>query len=158
MGKEVVAAPPPSSGITWEDLEKRLLIIEPLELKEGLTTVHSKTPGDTTAVRSNVYARTSKTEWTEFEDTYVFPKVLQSQIRKAIGRVVVGRLVKDQARKQQGKNAPWVLADPTPADIKVAQEYLVSRSLQTAQDDAEDEGYDDDEDASAAGEDGEDAF
>jgi len=152
MGKQVVAAPPPSTGIKWEDYEGRLFLIEPLELVKGLTTVHSKVQGDTDAVRANVYVRASKTEWAEYEDTLIFPKILQSQTRRQVpgpgqaGQLVVGRLTKDTSRKQAGKNAPWVLGEAAPADLKVASEYWASRSIAAASADAEDEGYDEAED------------
>lgn len=154
MGKQVIAAPPPSTGIKWEDFEGRLFLIEPLEEVKGLTTVHSKVQGDTTAVRANVYVRSSKTEWTDYEDTLIFPKILQSQTRRQIGSLVVGRLTKDASRKQAGKNAPWVLGEANAADLKLASEYWTSLSIQSASNDAEDEGY---EDATGV-EDGEESF
>lgn len=150
MGKQLTAAAPASTGVTWEEFENKLLVIEPLELEKGITTVHSKTPGDTDAIRSNVYVITKKdgSAAEEFEDTLVFPKVLQGQLRKVVGKgVVFGRLVKGE--KKPGKNAPWTLADPTPADTKAASAFWASKALSapagTNEDD--DEEYDEDEDA-----------
>lgn len=150
MGKQLTAAAPASSGVQWEDFEGKLLVIEPLEVEKGITTIHSKTPGDTDATRCNVYVVLSKdgSKSEEFEDTLIFPKVLQGQLRKSVGTgVVFGRLVKGE--KKPGKNPPWTLADPTPGDTKAASAFWASRSLSAASSGADDEEetYDDDEDS-----------
>lgn len=149
MGKQLVGAAPASTGIPWEDYEGKLFVIEPLEVERGITTVHSKTPGDTDATRANVFVVLNKdgSKHEDFEDTLIFPKVVQGQLRKVVGTgVVFGRLVKGE--KKPGKNPPWTLADPTPADTKAASAFWASRSLSSASaaDDDEDE-YDDDEDS-----------
>lgn len=147
MGKQLVGAAPAASGITWEEFEGKLLVIEPLEVEKGITTIHSKTPGDTDATRANVYVILSKdgSKSEDFEDTLVFPKVLQGQLRKAVGTgVVFGRLVKGE--KKPGKNAPWTLADPTAADSKAASAFWASKSLSSASAGADDEDDFDSED------------
>lgn len=147
MGKQLTAAAPAATGITWEEFENKLLVIEPLEVEKGITTVHSKTPGDTDATRANVWVITSKdgSKFETFEDTLVFPKVLQGQLRKVVGKgLIFGRLVKGE--KKPGKNPPWTLADPTPADSKAASAFWASQSLSSASD-VEDE-YEDEYDES----------
>lgn len=150
MGKQLTAAAPASSGIQWEEYENKLLLIEPLEVEKGITTVHSKTPGDTDATRANVFVVLSKdgSKHEDMEDVLVFPKVLQGQLRKVVGTgVVFGRLVKGE--KKPGKNPPWTLADPTPADTKAASAFWASRSLSApaGDDDMDDDSYEDDSDA-----------
>ena len=152
MGKQIVSAAPGSVGITWEDFEGKLFVIEPLEVEKGLTTVHSKAPGDTDAVRANVWVVLSKdgSKFETFEDTLIFPRALQGQVRRQIGSIVVGRLGKGE--KKPGKNPPWVLAEATPADLKAASAFWSAHSLSSAS-----AGADDDFSGDDAGDD-EDAF
>lgn len=149
MGKQLTAAAPASTGIQWEEFEGKLLIIEPLEVEKGITTVHSKAPGDTDATRANVFVVLSKdgSKHEDYDDVLVFPKVLQGQLRKVVGTgVVFGRLVKGE--KKPGKNPPWTLADPTPADTKAASAFWASHALSApAEADETDDYEDDDSDA-----------
>lgn len=141
--KKLTAASPASQGVTWETYENRLLVIEPLELEKGMTTVHSKTPGDTDAVRANVHVLVDKAgNWESFEDTLIFPKVLVSQLRRQIGSIVAGRLTKGE--KKAGKNAPWTLAEPNQADMKKAADFLSNLTLSAAGDDSDDSDDSDD--------------
>lgn len=146
MGKQIVSAAPGSEGVKWEDYKGKLFVIEPLEFEQGLTTVHSKTPGDTTAVRANVFVVQSKdgSKYEEFEDTLIFPKALQGQTRRQIGSLVVGRLA--QGEKKPGKNAPWVLSEASDTDLKAAGAFWAARSVSSASsgsNDDEGEGYED---------------
>ena len=49
----------------------------------------------------------------QFEDAWVFGRVLFGQLKRKVGRTFVGRIVKGQAQK--GKAAPWQL-DPVDAE------------------------------------------
>ena len=146
MAKQLVAAAPGGSGISYDEFEGKLLVIEPLEVEKDVETVH----GTTDAIRGNVYAVLSKdgSKFEEFEDTLIFPRVLQGQLRKAVGKsLVFGRLVKGE--KKPGKNPPWTLADPTPSDTKAATAFWYSRALlgATSTDEAEESFEDDDDDS-----------
>ena len=153
MGKQVTAAAPGSTGIQWKDYEGKLFVVEPLTLETGITTVHSKERGDTDAIRANVWVVKSKdgSKFEEFEDTLIFPRVLIGQLRKAIGKsVVVGRLISDTENQKRGQNAPWRLAEPSAADLKVGSEFYAARSVVSSAVNDDDEGDDfggDDEDA-----------
>lgn len=137
MGKQIVAAAPGGGGIEWAEYKGKLLVVEPLEVEKDVKTIH----GETDAVRANVYVVLGKDKHEAFEDTLVFPRVLQSQIRRKIGSVVVGRL--DQGEAKRGQNAPWVLAEASPADLKKAADFWSSMSLGGSDDD--DDYVDDDE-------------
>lgn len=155
MGKTVTAAAPGGSPVPFADLEGKLLVVEPLSLETGITTVHSKERGDTDAVRANVWVVRSKdgSKFDEYEDTLIFPRVLIGQLRKAIGKsVVVGRLIKDTENQKRGQNPPWKLAEPSAADLKVGAEFYAARSMSGA---GADEDYDSDDEF---GGDDEDAF
>lgn len=144
MAKQLVAAAPGGTRIELADYEGKLLVIEPLEVEKDIETTH----GTADATRANVYVVLSKdgSKFEEHEDILLFQRVLQGQLRKAIGKTVVfGRLVKGE--KKAGKNPPWVLADPTPADTSAASAFWTSRSLagaSSASDSAEFGGDDDD--------------
>lgn len=120
---EFVSAAPPSGGITWEDHNGKLLIIEPLAVESGIQTVH----GASDAVRANVYVLTGPDTAEEFNDTLIFPKLLQGQTRGQIGKKVVGRL--GQGMKKPGQNAPWVIEEATAEDIEKAKAYLANKGV-----------------------------
>lgn len=139
MGKQIVGAVPGGSGIEYGDFLNKLFVVEPLEVEKGISTVH----GEKDAVRANVYVLVSKDRTEEFEDTLIFPKVLQSQVRRQIGSLVVGRLGQGEAKR--GQKPPWVLAEPSAGDLKKAADFWSSRSMSavSAEDDedyAEDDG------------------
>lgn len=115
---DFVSAAPPSGGITWDDHNGKLLIVEPLAVETGIQTVH----GATDAVRANVHVITGPGTSEDYDDTLVFPKVLSGQLRGQIGRKVVGRLGNGAAKP--GQSAPWLLEQATDDDLAKAQEWL----------------------------------
>lgn len=123
---EFVSAAPPTGGITWEDQNGKLLIIEPLSVEAAIET----TVGTKPAVRANVYVLTGPHEAEEFMDALVFPKVLQGQLRGQIGKKVVGRL--GQGVKKPGQSAPWVISEATAEDIEKAKAYLANKGVTSA--------------------------
>jgi hypothetical protein len=146
MGKQLTGATASSSGIDMDENKGRLFVIEPLEVEKGIET----TNGVADATRCNAWVVRSKdgTKYDEYEDTLIFQKVLQGQLRKAMGKsVIFGRLT--QGTPKPGKNAPWVLADPTPDDTKAATAFWSAHSLagSTSSDEGGDEaGFDGDDD------------
>lgn len=141
MVKEIVAAEPGGQGIDWNEFTGKLFVVEPLEVEKDVNTVH----GVTDAVRANVYVLLGKNKSEEFEDTLIFPRVLQSQTRRKIGRIVVGRL--EQGEAKRGQNPPWVFAAGSASDIKKASDFLSARSISGAEDADEDDYADDDGEA-----------
>lgn len=118
---EFVSAAPPSGGINWEDLNGKLLIIEPLSVENGVKTSF----GDKTAVKATVHVLTGPGESEDFDDAMLFPTLLVSQTKNQIGQKVVGRL--GQGTAKPGQKPPWLLEEATPDDIEKAQEWLVKR-------------------------------
>jgi hypothetical protein len=112
---EFVSAAPPTGGIRWEDHNGKLLIVEPLTLETGIQTVHGLT---------------GPNEAEEFNDTLIFPKVLQGQTRGQVGKKVVGRL--GQGEKKPGQSPPWVISEATPDDIEKAKSYLANKGVTSA--------------------------
>lgn len=140
MAKQIKSAAPGGAGIDWNEFSGKLFVVEPLEVEKNVKTIH----GETDAVRANVFVLTGKGKHEEFEDTLIFPRVLQSQTRRQIGDIVVGRL--EQGEAKRGQNAPWVFAEATPGDLKKAGEFWASHSLSSASGDDYDEDDDEDDD------------
>lgn len=138
MVKEIISATP-NTGIDWNDIKGKLLVIEPLDLEKDIKTVH----GTSDAVRANVYALLGPTESADYEDTLVFPRVLQGQLRRKIGSLVVGRLTQGEARK--GQDPPWVLAEADEKDLKKASDFVARKYTKSAgpSDDSADDDFDD---------------
>jgi hypothetical protein len=132
MSNDPFDSPASATGIRWEELNGRLLLITPLSAETGIKTVH----GDADAVRANVVVLDGPEAGAEHRDTLIFPKVLQSQVRANIGtsRANLGRL--GQGVKKPGQTAPWRLADPTEDDKNLARSYYaggVTASADTAE-------------------------
>lgn len=131
MGKQIVGAAPGGEKIEYEDFLGKLFVVEPIEVEKDVKTVH----GVTDAVRANVYILMGPNKTEEFEDTLIFPKVLQSQTRRKIGSYVVGRLGQGEAKR--GQNAPWVFEAPSDGDLDKASKFLLSQGAAEEPDDAD---------------------
>lgn len=120
MSADLFDAPSSSSGIKWDDLNGRLLLVTPNEVVDEITTNY----GATSAIRADIVVLDGPEAPEEIIDTLIFPKVLQSQVRKnaGTGRMNLGRL--GQGTKKPGQSAPWMLADPTDDDKAVARSYI----------------------------------
>lgn len=145
MAKKEIVSATQSAGIAWEDFSGKLLVIEPLELEEGVKTVH----GEADAVRANVFVLLGPNEHEVVEDTLIFPKVLVSQTKRRIDSYVVGRLQQGEAKK--GQNPPWMLAEATEKDLKKASDFLAKITVKSAgkatESDDDDEPDEDDDDS-----------
>ncbi|UNX54110.1 hypothetical protein MF406_14335 [Georgenia sp. TF02-10] len=122
MSENPFAAPASASGIQWSDLKGRLLVIEPLGVEHDIQTAF----GSTDAVRANVYAIDGEPE--EFLDALVFPRVLRSQLAPKVGAKVLGRLTTGNAKPSQ--SPPWLIAEPSEADLAAGKAWLASRQSQ----------------------------
>lgn len=112
----------PSSGLDYKEINGRLLLVQVLSVEDHVPTVHSKPGEKSPAVRANVTVLDGPTPGTEYEDTLIFPKVLQSQLRSRVGQMVLGRL--GQGYAKPGQSAPWQLAAATDEDKAVADQYM----------------------------------
>jgi hypothetical protein len=99
------------------DLEGALIRVDVVEALTGVTTSF----GVSDPIRCNVAALDGALKAQTWDDTLVFPKVLASQLRGSVGKVVLGRLGRGTAKP--GQSAPWLLSAPTGEDIAVAQKY-----------------------------------
>jgi hypothetical protein len=122
------AAPAASSGIQWDTLKGALLIVEPVEVVHDLATTY----GTANAVRATVSVIDGPNAGEVYEDTLVFPKVLQSQLSSRLGQKVLGRLVQGVAKGNQ--SPPWKLETGNDLDVNTATQWLASRTQLTAAD------------------------
>ena len=125
MDNPFAAPAAPASGIKWENLNGRLLLIEPQGLESGIATSF----GDTDAVKADVAVLDGNDKGTEYKEALIFPKVLQSQLRQQIGLKVLGRL--GQGQGKPGQSPPWILQDVTAEDQQTGIKYLEWRKQNT---------------------------
>lgn len=114
------ADPASASGVAWSDLQGKLLMFEVLGVEEHVPTVHTRPGEKNPAVRANLQVLDGGGE--TYDDTLVFPKVLQSQLRSKVGQLVLGRL--GQGAAKPGQSAPWKLEPATASDRQTAEEHL----------------------------------
>lgn len=100
------------------DLKGSLLLFTVHSVETGIQT----TFGESDAVKCDVAALDGPNKAETWEGTLIFPRVLQSALRPAVGKMVLGRLGQGQAKP--GQSAPWVLEDPTDDDRETGRKYL----------------------------------
>jgi hypothetical protein len=110
-----------TGGIDWNTLNGTLLIVQPTELVKDIKTVQ----GVRDAVRATITVVDGPHAGETHDDTLVFPKVLQSQLRSRIGQNVLGRLGQGQAKP--GQSPPWTLNPGTPQDEQAALAVLTPK-------------------------------
>lgn len=124
----------PSAGggdkLPLADLEGALLRIDVLEALTDVATSF----GPANPIRANVVALDGRNKGDDYDDTLIFPRVLASQLKGSVGKVVLGRLGKGTAKS--GQSAPWMLSAPTDDDIAVARKYDAHIAEKTKADDA----------------------
>lgn len=81
--------------------------------------------GPSDAIRADVAVLDGDDKGTVYHDTLIFPSVLRRQLGAAVGSVdpsIIGRLGQGVSKKA-GQNPPWILADPTEADLAIGVKY-----------------------------------
>jgi hypothetical protein len=82
--------------------------------------------GESTAARCAYVVNLDKLE--VFEDVLLFGAALAPRLYESTETIVAGRLVKGEA--QPGRNAPWLLEDPTDEELGVAEAFFESFATQ----------------------------
>lgn len=112
------SSPASAVGITWNDLNGRLLLF----------TVHAQETdvqtnfGPANPIRADVVVLDGDQAGESYDDTLVFPKALIGQLKPRIGGKVLGRL--GQGAAKPGQSPPWLLHDATDEDKKVGRDWL----------------------------------
>ena len=122
MSTSYVAPSEPSGGLNYTELEGSLLLIKVHGVEADVRTVFS-TPGVASpAVRADVSVLDGTHRGETLEDTLIFPKMLQVQLKTRVGQLVLGRLERGVAKP--GQSAPWRLSAATKEDEQVADAFL----------------------------------
>ena len=100
-----------TESVKVADLAGFLLIIEPIEYKVGIQTVH----GETDAIEVNlVDLDNNKT----YNNVLFFNVALKNALKAKVGQKVLARI--GQGVAKPGKSAPWILNDATGDGVAVA--------------------------------------
>lgn len=101
-----------TESIKVADLNGHLLILEPIEYKTGIATVH----GDADAIECIINdLDTGHTH----ESVLFFNIALKNSLKTKIGQKVLARI--GQGAAKPGKSAPWILIDATGDAVAVAK-------------------------------------
>ena len=101
-----------TESVKVADLAGALLIIEPIEYKVGIQTVH----GETDAIEVNlVDLDNNKT----YNNVLFFNVALKNALKAKVGQKVLARI--GQGVAKPGKSAPWILNDATNDATAVAK-------------------------------------
>ena len=101
-----------TESVKVADLNGKLLIIEPVEYKTGITTVH----GDADAIEVNII---NLDDNTEHNNVLFFNVALKNSLKSKVGHKVLARI--GQGVAKPGKSAPWILLDATGDAVAVAK-------------------------------------
>jgi hypothetical protein len=119
----------PSAGgdkLPLDQLVGALLLVEVREQTGEIQT----TFGPATAIRADVHVLDGARKGERYDDTLIFPRKLQSQLRGSIGGMVIGRLGKGTAKA--GQSPPWQLDAASEADKAIGERYLAHVQMQSA--------------------------
>ena len=101
-----------TESVKVADLAGALLIIEPIEYKVGIQTVH----GETDAIEVNLVDLDSNKT---YNNVLFFNVALKNALKAKVGQKVLARIGQGQAKP--GKSAPWILNDATNDAAAVAK-------------------------------------
>jgi len=120
------AAPAAGGGdsLTPADVEGHVLVVEPLEHVNGITTAY----GEKDAIRVTVHDISAQQT---YENVLWFPGALIGALKSRIGQRVLAVMGKGQAKP--GQAPPWVLTDASGNDaaVKAATAYLTAQTAAT---------------------------
>lgn len=116
------ASPASAAGFTWGDHKGALLIVEPAAYEQGIPTSF----GEKDAVRATITVVDGAGAGEVYNDTLIFPRALIGQLKSNVGKKVLGRV--SQGVAKSGQQPPWLLADPTPADVAAAKAALAGNT------------------------------
>jgi hypothetical protein len=93
-----------TESVKVADLNGHLLILEPMEYKIGIPTVH----GDADAIEVNI---NDLDTGQSHQSVLFFNVALKNSLKSKIGQKVLARI--GQGAAKPGKSAPWILLDAT---------------------------------------------
>lgn len=118
-----IFAQPASGGDAFKPKDNggALVLVKPHTLEQDVQTDY----GVSDAVKATVGVVDGPNAGEIYEDTLIFPKLLQSQLKKYVGtgQIVIGRMGQAPARKP-GQSPAWKLEDYTDQDAQAAQSFF----------------------------------
>lgn len=111
----------PGGGIKLKDYHGELLLFEPKEFRAGVKTDY----GESDAIEVTVHVLSGEDAGEVYEDVLLFPKLVVSQLQKAVGGRVLGRVTQGAAKANQ--SPPWLIGDYSAEDAEGAKRYLAQR-------------------------------
>jgi hypothetical protein len=93
-----------TESVKVADLNGHLLIVEPIEYKTGIPTVH----GDADAIEVRI---NDLDTGLSHESVLFFNVALKNALKSKVGQKVLARI--GQGTAKPGKSAPWILVDAT---------------------------------------------
>jgi hypothetical protein len=110
-----------SGRLNWGDLNGSLV----LAYAKGIETNVQTSVGERDCVVSDVHVLDGAQQGRVYRNAYVFPVVLQDQLRDEIGdEPILGRV--GQGTAKRGQSAPWLLEEADAKGEKIATAYLDS--------------------------------
>jgi hypothetical protein len=116
---------PPSTGLDLAALNGSLLLVR-VRAYEARVTTRFDTEGKP-AIRCDVAVLDGPLVNTSQGDVLLFGSALVRSLSDHEGEYVVGRL--GQGARSGSNNAPWILLDPSDADLRAAQDFLARRGI-----------------------------
>jgi hypothetical protein len=116
--------PSTPSGLTFEDINGRLLLIDVLAVEADMPT----TFGPKTAIRADIAVLDGDDKGAEYTNTLIFPTLLVRQLERSIGNKVVARL--GQGEPKPGQKPPWKLTAASAKEKDTAAKFEASRQQQ----------------------------
>jgi hypothetical protein len=115
---------PPATGgdrFVNADHEGELLVIKVKGLETGVET----SSGIADCIVADVTVIDGPNKGEQYDDAWLFGKVLVGQLKRKIGRTLLGRYVQGVAQK--GKNPPWQLDPATEEETAYATRVMTER-------------------------------
>lgn len=116
------AAPAAGSVLKPAEIEGHLLVVEPREYVESMSTAM----GHSDAVRCTVH---DITDATTYDEVLWFSTVLVASLKNRVGQKVLGVMAKGVAKP--GQSAPWLLNDASSESkaVEAAKTYLAGSGV-----------------------------
>lgn len=122
----------PGSGELFrnEDHVGELLVVKVLGTEEGVVTEN----GTADCIRADVTSiGNDGTAGEEYLDTLLFGRVIYAQLKRKVGRTVLGVFSGEPGVKRNGKNVAYTLDPATPEQTELAVRAMTARSAASAQ-------------------------
>lgn len=113
-----------SEGVDLKTLNGSLLVLDVLGYETGINT----TFGEKDAVRVNIGVVDGPRGGEQVADSLLFGGNLIGRLKGLVGQKTCGRLA--QGQPKPGQQPPWMLLDPTDADIAAAAQFVTYQASQ----------------------------